>query len=141
MEEATISNLTQSRYYSPSFNAAIYDGAIRVYFAQYQETEALKIYFKIQEKMKETQSLIESDSACVFVMLYPDADSYATSFGDSKNKVEMEKLEAAFVVGINGPVLDDDFVVYDEICRHVLNAVDKVYLKVSPLEVVSESSF
>ena len=137
--ETTVANLTQSRYDSPAFNAAIYDGAIRVYFAQHQEPEALKIYFKIQERVRERENLLEGGSAYIFVMLYPDAASFAMSFGDSGNKVNMEEFETNFVVGVNGPIPNDDPAVYDEICRRVLTALDKVYLRTSTLEAISES--
>lgn len=134
----TASNLTKSRYYSSAFNAAIYDGVIRVYFAQHQEAEALKLYFKIQEKVKEKE--LEMGSPYVFVMLYPDSETFSMSFGDIEAKVGVEEFEQDFVVGINGPVPDDDPVVYNEICYRVLNTLDQAHFKTSVPGQESESN-
>ena len=39
--------ITQSSFYSPAFNGAIFDGPLRLYFSQAQEAMALKFYFEL----------------------------------------------------------------------------------------------
>ncbi len=41
--------LIQSKDFTPVFNTAIIDGAVRVYFSQTQEPDALKIYMNLRE--------------------------------------------------------------------------------------------
>ncbi|MCB0351153.1 MAG: hypothetical protein KDD38_08215 [Bdellovibrionales bacterium] len=115
-----ISFLTQSRFYSPVFNAAIFDGPIRIYFAQYQEPVALKIYFATQEKMKDmfvkVRETFRRTGINIFVMLYPSIETFNMSFEHSNlNFIEaggspiiVERLGQDFVVGVKGPVSDED---------------------------------
>ena len=52
MHQST-ANLPQFPFYSPSLNAALFDGPIRIYFAQSQEADALEVYFKLQDQLSE----------------------------------------------------------------------------------------
>jgi len=108
-----ISQLTQSRFYSPAFNAAIFDGALRIYFAQYQEALALKVYFKLQERWREQQSKSVRSGGLpnIFVMLYPTDEIFSNSFPNETEgrKWIVERLGEDFVLGICGPVKDEDF--------------------------------
>ena len=106
--------LTQSRFYSPAFNAAVFDGPIRIYFAQHQETVALKVYFMLQQYLKETYSLFRNSfkqhGQTVFLMLYPSQDSFENSFSKGIiDQVVAERLGEDHVVGVKGPLLDDQF--------------------------------
>lgn len=108
-----ISFLTQSRFYSPVFNAAIFDGPIRIYFAQYQEPLALKVYFSTQEKMKDIFTKVRDSfrrtGINIFVMLYPSLETFNMSFNEaSQSPIVVERLGQDFVVGVKGPVSDDD---------------------------------
>src|SRR5262245_9985253 len=81
----TVSFVTQSKYFSPVFNAAIFDGPIRIYFAQYQEAQALKLYFNFQQRFtelrKEARGIFKDRSRNIFVMLYPTEETFDLSFG------------------------------------------------------------
>ena len=101
-----VSLLTQSKFYSPVFNGAIFDGPIRIYFAQNQESSALKLYFAC---MKRLRTDIELD-ANVFILIYPDAENYGLVFGDKdSDEVQVAQLDEDFVVGLNGPIDEEDF--------------------------------
>lgn len=107
----SVIHLTQSRFYSPAFNAAVFDGPIRIYFAQHQETTALKVYFMLQQYLKESYSLFRKSfkqhGQTVFLMLYPTTESFETSFNKGiKPNVVTERLGEDHVVGVKGP-LDD----------------------------------
>lgn len=67
--------LTQSKYFSSVFNGAIFDGPVRLYFAQYHEGLALEIYFHIEGLLRSTGNLGSSRSRNfkkhIFMLLYP----------------------------------------------------------------------
>ena len=115
MAHSTI-HLTQSRYYSPVFNAAVFDGPIRIYFAQHQEDLALKVYFRLQQYLKDTYSSFRNrfkqHGQTVFLMIYPSRETFEVSFVSGQESVEapqvsVERLGDDFVLGVRGPVSDD----------------------------------
>lgn len=68
--------VTQSKYYHSNFNSAIFDGPVRLYFNQEQESIALQIYFRVQELLSKMPRRLSGPN--IFVMLYPDADSFSS---------------------------------------------------------------
>lgn len=75
--------LTKSKFFIDAFNTAIIDGPLRIYFSDKQESEALHIYFEIQENLSQqglqlTQLVNLSQHA--FVMLYPDETKFIEIF-------------------------------------------------------------
>lgn len=104
--------LTQSQFYSPAFNAAIFDGPVRIYFAQYQESLALKIYFRIQEKLKSLYGTLPESlkysSQHLFLMLYPNEETFQNSFPKSETKMGSGNLGEDIVWGVQAPVQESD---------------------------------
>ncbi len=110
----SVIQLTQSRFYSPAFNAAVFDGPIRIYFAQHQETAALKVYFMLQQYLKETYSIFRNSfkhhGQTVFLMLYPTTELFESSFKKGiQHNVMMERLGDDHVVGVKGPLNEGQF--------------------------------
>src|SRR4051794_18760737 len=104
----SVIHLTQSRFYSPAFNAAVFDGPVRIYFAQHQEALALKVYFRLQQYLKETYSTFRKSfkqhGQTIFLMLYPTLESFENSFSKEMSlNVVAEKLGDDHVVGVRGP--------------------------------------
>jgi hypothetical protein len=122
MAAQSVIHLTQSRYYSPVFNAAVFDGPVRIYFAQHQETLALRVYFKLQQYLKETymtfRNSFKNHGQTIFLMLYPTQESFSNSFGDgtATPNVLAERLGEDHVIGVRGPLEDDQ---YDEVFEQV----------------------
>jgi hypothetical protein len=119
----SVIHLTQSRFYSPAFNAAVFDGPIRIYFAQHQEALALKVYFQLQQYLKETYSTFRNSfkqhGQTIFLMLYPTADTFENSFasdGAPEQNVAAEKLGDDHVLGVKGPLMDEE---YEEVFERV----------------------
>ncbi len=121
MVNPSVATLTQSKFYSPAFNAAIFDGPLRIYFAQYQEALALEIYFKIQQALKgfsESRKHLKNLGANIFVMLYPSSDVFNLSFEPAANEehVAVSRIDKDYVFGINSQIDDKG---YDFIFSHL----------------------
>jgi hypothetical protein len=137
-----VSFLTQSKFYSPAFNAAIFDGAVRIYFAQYQEGMALKLYFDAQEKLKESymacRETFKRNGVHVFIMLYPTAETYKMCFEVSGvDPVSVERLGDDFVLGINGPITEE---VNVEVLAHLAVIFEQLNVMPEPRPLVEEAA-
>lgn len=108
--KATYSTLMQSKFFNPAFNSAIFDGPVRIYFAQFHESLALKIYFNLQQKfaseLQKAKELHTAYGKTLLVMLYPSADAFQMSFDSGPGLLGFESLEDDMVIGINGPFED-----------------------------------
>ncbi len=93
-------SLIQSRYFSPVFNTAIFDGPVRIYFAQAQEPEALKVYGRIREMV------LGDQEPKIFVLLYPNRDCFAQTFPTGQD-IQSNRLGEDFIVAICGPLGDE----------------------------------
>ncbi|MNJ96645.1 hypothetical protein D3C87_143740 [compost metagenome] len=107
--------LTQSKFYSPALNSAIYDGPVRIYFAQFHEALALKIYFMIQQgltqEMQKAKEISKATGANILVMIYPTAESFSMSFEGAQSHnspLEVEKFDQDVVIGLRGPIEDEN---------------------------------
>lgn len=99
--------VTQSKYYSPVFNAALFDGPLRLYFAQTHEAEALKLYFQIQEVLgaPELRKKFKQKSQCLYVMIYPNAETFELLFSDSEGHgFEVTQLDDSPLIGVKTPL-------------------------------------
>lgn len=109
-----ISILTQSRFFSPVFNGAIFDGPIRIYFSQSQESAAMKLYFAILTRMKnnfgDLRDCFSDQSPNIFIMMYPTSDSFRVVFpSDQVTLLQVDELDADHIIGLNGPIDENDF--------------------------------
>ncbi|MGE4131724.1 MAG: hypothetical protein AB7F86_08795 [Bdellovibrionales bacterium] len=106
----SVMQLTQSKYYSTDFNAAIFDGPIRIYFAQHQEPVALHVYHLVQGLMKtsfsELRSSLRQMGTSVFIMLYPTAESFAEIFEEG-SQVETVMMGQDVLIAVRGPLEED----------------------------------
>jgi hypothetical protein len=132
MRQSQSSPLTQSRFYSPAFNAAIFDGPVRIYFAQYQESLALQVYFHLQERMREWASpSLRPRLPNIFIMLYPTAEIFSNCFSpeQSVEALVIEKLGEDHVLGTCGPITD---VLTDHITTKVRVIIEKCVAQFRP---------
>ncbi len=110
--KSSYSTLMQSKYFSPAFNSAIFDGPVRIYFAQFHEALALKLYFMIQQKLTkeiaQAKDISKASGTNILVMIYPTIDSYAMSFeGHAEDAMAVEEWNDDMVIGTRGPIDDD----------------------------------
>lgn len=130
LENAT-TRVLQSKFFSPAFNTAIFDGPLRVYFSQAQEPEALKVYFSLQSKVFHEKSGQESSgeslreklpkNSTLFVMIYPNKESFEQSF-DQTADFATANLEQDCIIGVQGPISD-------KTCDDILNYVKHNFKK------------
>lgn len=110
--KSTYTNLMQSKYFSPAFNSAIFDGPLRIYFAQFHESIALKIYFLVQQKLKDEMAQMKEMSKIsgsnILVMVYPTDETFAMTFESAvpANKMICETWNADYVIGVCGALED-----------------------------------
>ena len=118
--KSTYSTLLQSKFFNPAFNSAIFDGPVRIYFSQYHEALALKIYFSLQQQlaavMTEAKVIHKQSGRNVLVMLYPTKESFQMSFEGHQSLLVKESLDGDNLIGINGPFEDGQL-------SEVLNAI------------------
>ncbi len=120
--KGTYSALMQSKFFNPAFNSAIFDGPVRIYFAQSHESLALKIYFALQHQftneMARAKELHKFLDRTVLIMLYPSPESFHHSF-DSNDLLAADHLMDDTVIGINGPFEDSKL---DQVLAQALQA-------------------
>lgn len=106
--------LMQSKYFTPTFNSAIFDGPIRIYFSQVHEAFALKVYFSLQKKLLSVlphcKEVSRKSGQTIMIMVYPTADNFQYSFEGAFPKawLAMEEFGGDAVLGINGPREEDE---------------------------------
>ena len=112
---SSYTTLMQSKYFNPAFNSAIFDGPIRIYFAQFHESLALKIYFMIQQRLLNEVAIAKDRSkasgANILVMVYPTVESFELSFeaaNPMKSCLQVEKWNEDVVIGLRGPIEDEN---------------------------------
>lgn len=120
--KVSYSALMQSKFFNPAFNSAIFDGPVRIYFAQSQEALALKVYFCLQQKYSDLLSLAKEihkrQGRNVLVMIYPSAEAFEMSFETKGDFILSEALMDDDLIGVRGPFEDDQLgLVLDQIAE------------------------
>jgi len=104
----------QSKFFNPALNGAIFDGPVRIYFAQFHESLALKIYFAIQQSMashlQKAKEISKQANANILVMVYPTEESFLFAFENERHTPAVLQVEAwqnHVVIGLRGPLEDE----------------------------------
>lgn len=110
---ATYSSFMTTRFYSPVFNTALFDGAFRIYFSQSYESSALKIYHLLQTEYSQLWMDVKKWSTeskeHIFLLIYPDANSAELIFettnkiGNCKNSIFAKDWEEGLAIGLCQP--------------------------------------
>jgi hypothetical protein len=92
---ASYSAFLSTKYYSPVFNTALFDGPFRIYFSQAYEGTALKIYHLLQvqhlEIWEHYKKWSEKTKKHIFVLVYPTMDDVELAF-ESEVKFQLDHL-------------------------------------------------
>lgn len=141
---SSYTTLMQSKFFNPAFNSAIFDGPVRIYFAQFHEALALKLYFLVQQKlsaeMTRAKDYSKASGANILVMIYPTEDSFVLSFDESacrQTPLEVESWHQDMVIGLRGPLEDEHLDLFIETLRRTMENWRPAQLTVSsaPLEL------
>lgn len=126
-----------TRFYSPVFNTALFDGPLRVYFSQSHEPSALKIYHLLQTQYVEQWNQLKECSfkskEHIFLLMYPDKSALDMVFfektGSSLSSVQSQEWEEGLAIGFYEPKDDLELVnQLDVITKLIMIWVDKVKL-------------
>lgn len=134
---------TQSRFYTPAFNAAIFDGLLKIYFAQMQEGQALHLYFYLQKQL-ENSSLAHftKEEPQLLIMIYPNEESFQQACVEpqqikktTKTMMWSGSYADQKVLGLHGE-MDEDFLQW---INHQLEPLTaSSFLKTTANEEVAE---
>ncbi len=114
---ATYSSFMTTRFYSPAFNTALFDGPLRIYFSQSYEASVLKLYHLIQAEheslWKEVKEWSLRNKEHIYLLIYPDIKSAQTIFGEddlsaSDEDIFMQEWEEGLAFGLIQPEVDQD---------------------------------
>lgn len=134
--KSAYSSLMHSRYFNPAFNSAIFDGPVRIYFAQFHESLALKIYFMSQQKLAQELAQAKETSkkanANILVMIYPTVESFELSFENRQaSPYVVESWNDDMVIGLRGPI-------EDHLLENLIEEVGKVMREWNPKVIQTE---
>lgn len=114
---ATYSAFMTTRFYSPVFNTALFDGPFRIYFSQSYESSALKIYHILQTQHEELWQRLKHWSATtkehVFLLMYPEVRDVQMIFETRDLRpescpVQIETWDEGVAIGLTQPHNDID---------------------------------
>tara|TARA_B100000749_G_scaffold280887_1_gene279926 strand:+ start:174164 stop:174646 length:483 start_codon:yes stop_codon:yes gene_type:complete len=122
----SMTTLTNSRFYSASLNAAVFDGPFRIYFSQTQEAFALNVYFRLQRELTSTferaKMVAPRLGRNIFIMIYPDESVLLSCFDhrDVMSPVVLDKLNEDPLFGMLAGVSENEVnVLFQKIQRLV----------------------
>jgi hypothetical protein len=109
---ATYSSFMTTRYYSPVFNTALFDGPLRIYFSQSYESAALKIYHLLQSQYPNQWAALKQSAAQskehIFLMMYPEKKDLEMIFSEKAKPVHSQNWEEGLAIGFCQPQDDLD---------------------------------
>lgn len=104
---ATYSSFMTTRFYSPVFNTALFDGPLRIYFSQSYESAALKVYHLLQSQYPQQWSQLKEctqrSKEHVFLMMYPEKKDLEMVFSDSSKPIQTQEWEEGVAIGFCQP--------------------------------------
>lgn len=107
---ATYSSFMTTRFYSPVFNTALFDGPFRIYFSQSYETSALKIYHLLQSQHQDLWNQLKNWSLTskehIFLLMYPEAKDLQMIFGDNSTLACSQAWDEGLALGIFQPATE-----------------------------------
>jgi hypothetical protein len=109
---ATYSSFMTTRYYSPVFNTALFDGPLRIYFSQTYESAALKIYHILQTEHADFWNKLKTfnmrSKQHLFLMIYPEAKDLSLVFNSTEPLMQLQQWDEGLAIGLVQTQSDDD---------------------------------
>lgn len=128
---ATYSSFMTTRFYSPVFNTALFDGPIRIYFSQSYESSALKVYHLLQTEYHELWAQLKECSSKskehVFLIMYPEKKDLEMVFPENPRLLHSEEWEEGLAIGFCQPQNDLELThLMDNIAKAITVWIEKV---------------
>ncbi len=139
---ASYSAFLSTKYYSPVFNTALFDGPFRIYFSQAYEGTALKIYHLLQVQhlsvWEHFKKWSEKSKLHVFILIYPTGDDVALAF-EADSTVEKGTLysapwEEGRLMALSNPQNEIDF---ESFYRQIISELERLMNSDCQLKVES----
>lgn len=118
---ASYSSFLTTRFYSPVFNTALFDGPFRIYFSQAYESVALKIYHLLQtdhiDLWTSYKKWADQNKMHAFILIYPTIKEAKMAFDVEQASPFFKIWEEGVAIGLENPTEDQDF---DQIFAKIL---------------------
>lgn len=102
--------ITKSKYFSPQFNTAIFADPIRIYFSNDHESQALDLYFRMQERKELFEKFLRQrgdDNYC-YIMLYADSKDFTERFSESSEETFAPgEMGVDYIYGLSAPMTEE----------------------------------
>lgn len=128
---ASYSAFLSTKYYSPVFNTALFDGPFRIYFSQAYEGTALKIYHLLQVQnfavWEHYKKWSEKTKEHIFILIYPTGDDVALAFEAEslivKGQLHSAPWEEGRLMALSNPHNESDF---ESFYKQIINELDRL---------------
>ena len=100
-----IKHIVDSRFYTEAFNAAIFDGPMKIYFHQSREQTSLELYHRISQGDFFDWDLVKKLNAplpkSLYVMVYNSEPGFREAFAEKGLHFGIQLIgESSFVIGV-----------------------------------------
>jgi hypothetical protein len=133
---ATYSSFMTTRFYSPVFNTALFDGPLRIYFSQSYESAALKVYHLLQshypEQWNRMKECAQQSKEHVFLMMYPEKKDLEIVFSEGAKSICIQEWEEGLAIGFCQP--NDDLEMTDQL-NMITQSIDMWIQKIKNHEI------
>jgi hypothetical protein len=102
----SIQDLMKTEHYHPSLNSAIFDGPLRIYFAQSQESLALKIYFQLQKVIDKYGHHQQNSNWYFVILIYPSRSIFKEQSPSASVNFQVLNFQADRVILTHGELQD-----------------------------------
>ena len=133
---ASYSSFLSTKYYSPVFNTALFDGPFRIYFSQAYEGIALKIYHLLQNHHQDLNTYYKKwcdlTKKHVFILIYPTNDDLNVVFDLDVPGINLDFYSVDWqegrLIAATQPLSDEAF---EKLFASILNDLEKYKLELT----------
>jgi len=123
----SIQDLMKSEHYHPSLNSAVFDGPLRIYFAQSQEALALDIYFQLQKVLEKYDYDQQNPTWYFVVLIYPTREIFDVQAQANGLPYQLLHLAADHLILTHGEVGDNGLFSLLNSLKNLLNQAYRLH--------------
>jgi hypothetical protein len=122
----SIQDLMKTEHYHPSLNSAIFDGPLRIYFAQSQESLALKIYFQLQ-KVIDKYGHQQNPNWYFVILIYPSRSIFNEQSPSASLNFQVLNFQADSVILTHGELQNDELLDLESSLKTLLDQSHRLH--------------